>query len=97
MAITKSTVVDKVEVVGPYRSVQVRACDVFTEDGTEISRGNYHRHVVHCQQKDANGDWEDTEVSGEAQEVQDICTSGIWTGAIKEAYREAMDQPPEGP
>jgi hypothetical protein len=97
MAITMSTVVDKVEVVGPYRAVQVRACDVFTEDGTEISRGNYHRHVVECQQKDANGDWEDTDVSCEAQEVQDICNSGIWTAAIKEAYRDHMDQSPGGP
>ncbi len=96
MAITKTTEVDKVEVVGPYRAVQVRSCDIFTEDGTEVSRGNYHRHVVECQQKDANGDWEDTDVSGEAQEVQDICNSGIWTAAIKEAYREAMDQPPGG-
>ena len=90
MAITKTTEVDKVEVVGAYRSVQVRACDVFTEDGTEISRGNYHRHVVECQVK-VDGTWEDTDVSGEAQEVQDICNSGIWTAAIKESYRENHD------
>ena len=97
MAITKTNEVDKLEVVGPYRAVQVRTCDIFAEDGVEISRSNFHRHVVHCQQKDANGDWEDTDVSGEAQEVQDICGSGIWTEAIKEAYRESQDQPPEGP
>jgi len=90
MAITKTTEVDKVEVVGAYRSVQVRVCDVFTEDGTEISRGNYHRHVVECQVK-VDGTWEDTDVSGEAQEVQDICNSGIWTAAIKESYRENHD------
>lgn len=97
MAITKSTEVDKVEVVGPYRAVQVRTVTIFEDDGVEISRGDYSRHVVQCQQKDANGDWEDTDVSGEAQQVQDICNSGIWTAAIKEAYREEMDQPPEGP
>ena len=94
MAITKSTEADKIEVVGPYKAVQVRVSDVFTEDGTEISRGNYHRHVVECQQK-VDGTWEDTDVSAEAQSVQDICNSGIWTAAIKEAYREHMDQPPE--
>tara|TARA_R100000656_G_C3845991_1_gene106307 strand:+ start:141 stop:434 length:294 start_codon:yes stop_codon:yes gene_type:complete len=97
MAITKSTEADKIEVVGPYKAVQVRVSDVFTEDGTEISRGNYHRHVIQCQEQDADGNWHDTDVSGEYQEVQDICNSGIWTEAIKEAYREAMDQPPEGP
>ena len=96
MAIIKTTEVDKVEVTGPYRAVQVRACDVFTEDGTEISRGNYHRHVVQCQVK-VDGEWEDPDLSSEDQQGQDICGSGIWTSAIKEAYREAMDaDAPEG-
>ena len=96
MAITKNTESDKVEVVGPYRAVQVRTCDIFFEDGVEISRGDYHRHVVQCQVR-GDGEWEDPDLSGEAQEVQDICNSGIWTAAIKEAYRESQDQPPEGP
>ena len=95
MAITKTTEADKVEVVGPYRSVQVRRCDIFSEDGVEISRSNYHRHIVECQQRNPDtGDWEDTDVSGEYEEVQQICESGIWTEAIKEAYRES--QPSEG-
>jgi len=97
MAITKTTEVDKVEVVGPYRAVQVRTCEIFSEDGVEISRGDYHRHVVECQQRNPDtGDWEDTDLSSEDQQVQDIAGSGIWTEAIKEAYREAMDQPPGG-
>jgi len=94
MAITKSTLVDKIEVVGPHRAVQVRSVTIFEEDGVEISRGDYHRHVVECQQKDASGDWENTDLSGEDQQVQDICGSGIWTSAIKEAYREAQDTLP---
>jgi hypothetical protein len=96
MAITKTTEVDKVEVVGPYRAVQVRSCDIFTEDGTEISRGNYYRHIVQCQVR-VGGSWEDPDLSGEAQEVQDICNSGIWTSAIKEAYRESQALTPGGP
>ena len=91
MAITKTTEPDKIEVVGPWRAVQVRTCDIFRDDGVEISRGNYHRHIVECQQPDGSGGWEDTDVSGEAQEVQDICNSGIWTAAIKESYRENHD------
>ena len=95
MAITMETEVDKIEVVGPYRSVQVRACEVFTDDGTEISRGNYHRHVVECQVM-VDGEWEDPDLSAEAQSVQDICNSGIWTSAIKEAYRESQALTPGG-
>ena len=91
MAITKTNEVDKVEVIGLYRDVQVRACDIFTEDGVEISRANYHRHVVQCQVK-VGGSWEDPDLSGEDQEVQDICNSGIWTEAIKEAFRDHMDE-----
>ena len=91
MAITKTTEVDKIEVVGPYRSVQVRACDVFTEDGVEISRGNYHRHIISCQVM-VDGSWEDPDLSGETQEVQDVCNSGIWTEAIKEAFREQSSE-----
>ena len=91
MAITKTTVPDKIEVVGPWRSVQVRTCDIFWEDGTEISRADYHRHIVECQQPDGSGGWEDTDVSGQYEEVQQICESGIWTEAIKEAYRDSHD------
>jgi len=43
------------------------------------------------------GSWEDPDLSGEAQEVQDICNSGIWTSAIKEAYRESQALTPGGP
>ena len=96
MAITKSTSVDKIEVVGPYRAVQVRSVTIFEEDGEEISRGDYHRHVVECQQKDAEGTWGDTDLSAEDQQVQDICGSGIWTSAIKEAFRVALDTTPGG-
>ena len=91
MAITKTTEPDKIEVVGPYRAVQVRVCDIFSEDGTEISRADYHRHIVECQQPDGSGGWEDTDVSGEYEEVRQVCESGIWTEAVKEAYREYMD------
>ena len=44
MAITKETVVDKIEVL-EIGSVQVRAATVIKEDGNELNR-NFHRHVV---------------------------------------------------
>ena len=91
MAITQTTVTDKIEVVGPWRSVQVRVVVVFSDDGAEIGRGDYHRHIVECQQPDGSGGWEDTDVSGEHDEVRQICESGIWTEANKASYRESHD------
>ena len=38
MAITKETIVDKIEVVGTYKIIQVRYANIIKEDGVEISR-----------------------------------------------------------
>ena len=45
MAITKEIIEDKIEVVGPYKIIQVRYATVIKEDGVEISR-SFHRHVI---------------------------------------------------
>ena len=44
MAITKETEISKIEVVGPYRAVQVRTATIVKEDGKELSR-SFHRKV----------------------------------------------------
>ena len=45
MAITKETQIGKIEVIGKYKSVQVRTDTVIVEDGNELSR-QYHRHAL---------------------------------------------------
>ena len=88
MALTESTVEDKIEVVGDHKHVQIRTATVIARDGTEISRG-FHRHVLACSTK--TGDtWGDTDISSESTEVQAICNA-VWTDAIKTAYQTAMD------
>jgi hypothetical protein len=47
MAITKETQIGKIEVVGKYKSVQVRTDTVVMEDNEELSR-KYHRHALHA-------------------------------------------------
>ena len=74
MAITKETQIGKIEVVGKYKSVQVRTDTVVMEDGTELSR-KYHRHVLHS----------DTDISAEHSEVQAVCNA-VWTQDVKDAY-----------
>ena len=74
MALTKEVKVDKIEIVGDYKHVQVRTATVVSEDGVELSR-SYHRHVV------APGD----DTSGETAEVQAICTA-MHTQEVIDAY-----------
>ena len=87
MAITKETVVDKIEVL-EMGQVQVRTATKIIEDGTELNR-SFHRHVLEPSIK--NGDtWEDTDISGEDAKVQAICNA-VWTDEVKTAYQEMMD------
>jgi len=74
MALTERTEVDKIEIVGPYRAVQVRTATVIERDGEEISR-SFHRHVVAP----------DADITGESAEVQAICNA-VHTQAVKDAY-----------
>ena len=88
MAITKETVIDKIEVV-ENGSVQVRTSIIIKEDGNELTR-SYNRHVVHPRSKDTEGNWGDTDISGEDSRVQAICNA-VWTDAVKTAYQTMMD------
>ncbi len=87
MALTKETVVDKVEVLEKGQ-VQVRTATRVMEDGVELS-SSFHRHVVEPSTK-ASGSWADTDISGEDARVQAIATA-TWTSAVKTAYQEMVD------
>ena len=74
MAITKETQIGKIEVVGKYKSVQVRTDTVVIEDNEELSR-KYHRHALAP----------DADISNEHSEVQAVCNA-VWTQDVKDAY-----------
>ena len=78
MALTKETVIGKMEVVTDFKHIQVRTDTVIKEDGVELSR-KYHRHVV-------TPDISAENLALEDAEVQAIANSGIWTQAIKDAW-----------
>ena len=87
MALTKETVVDKIEVL-EMGEVQVRTATRVLEDGTQLSQ-SFHRHVVEPSTK-ASGSWADTDISGEDARVQAIANA-TWTSAVKTAYQEQQD------
>ena len=74
MAITKETQIGKIEVVGKYKSVQVRTDTVVMEDGEELSR-KYHRHSL----------MPDAVITDEHTEVQAVCNA-VWTDEVKANY-----------
>jgi recombinational DNA repair protein RecR len=74
MAITKETQIGKIEVVGKYKSVQVRTDTVVMEDNEELSR-KYHRHTLSP----------DADISNEHADVQAVCNA-VWAQDVKDAY-----------
>ena len=81
MALNKTIVVDKIEVL-EMGQVQVLTATVVDEDGTELSR-TFHRHVL------APGD----DTSGDTQRVKDIAAA-TWTAQVIsdwEAFRAAQE------
>lgn len=99
MALRKRIFEDKIEVVGDYKTIQVRTATV-VEEGTassgytELSR-SFHRHALECVSSVKNDDdtWThtDTDVSGESDEVQGIANA-VWTDTIKAAKRTANEE-----
>ena len=87
MALTKETVVDKIEVL-EMGNVQVRAATRVLEDGVILS-SSFHRHVLEPSTK-ASGSWADTDISGEDARVQAIANA-TWTDAVKTAFQEVKD------
>jgi len=87
MALTKETVVDKIEVL-EMGQVQVRTATRVKEDGALLS-SSFSRHVLSPSKK--TGDtWGDTDISGEDASVQAVCNA-VWTSAIKTAYETFVD------
>ena len=79
MALEKTVSADKIEIVGPFKAVQVRTATVITEDGVELSR-SFHRHVIQP------GD----DYSNEEAEVQAVCAA-VHTDEVKAAYAAFLE------
>ena len=82
MALTKTEIVDKVEVIdtGSWSMVQVRTATVIMENQQEINR-SFHRHVV-----SPADDW-----SSESDKVKAICDA-VHNDTTKAAYEAAQSE-----
>ena len=85
MALTKSTVTDRIEVVGEYKIIQILEKTVVKEDDVEISEG-IKRKSFNPGQLDGSDNLVVTDLSAETTEVQAIAAD-VWTQSVKDAWK----------
>ena len=94
MAITKTIIVDKTEVVSigstyssdEWKNVQVRTATIIKEDGVELTRSFTRNSFTPGTVAAGSTALTPTDISGEESEVQSIANA-VWTADAKEAYR----------
>ena len=77
MALIEKTVVDQIEVVGPFKHVQVRQDKQIVDDTTDEVKvnGQWHRYVLRPSD----------DISGQPTDVQAVANA-VWTDEIKAAW-----------
>ena len=102
MALTESIEYDKIEVVGQYKTVQVRKAAVIKKDGTELTR-SFERFVLQIGTLDASDNLVDNPLDKEpdgvtaiSDEVKAVCNA-VWTTDIKNTWKAKLiaDKPSE--
>ena len=97
MALTESFEYDKIEVVGIYKTVQVRKAQVIKKDGVEIPGSrSFQRYVLNCGTLDASDNLVDNPLTTEPDgataipdEVKAICNAS-WTTDVKNLYKAKL-------
>lgn len=80
--LAEKTVVDKIEIVGEFKHIQVRTATIIERDGQEIGR-SFSRHTVAP----------DADISGESADVQAIAAA-VHTQEVKDAYAAHLAETP---
>tara|TARA_B100001778_G_scaffold148872_1_gene122449 strand:- start:74 stop:316 length:243 start_codon:yes stop_codon:yes gene_type:complete len=78
MALAESIEYDKIEIVGPYKKVQVRQATVIKKDGVEVAR-SFSRYVLHPA----------LDITTQPDEVKAVCNA-VWTDAVKKSWTEFL-------
>ena len=88
MALTETTVIDKIEIVSQYKVVQVRKANIIKKDGVEITRA-YERYVLDPGTLDESNNLVENQLTNIPDDVKDICNL-IWTDSIKNAWKDKL-------
>ena len=95
MALSESIEYDKIEVVGQYKSVQVRKATVIKRDGAEVTR-SFERFVLNPGTLDESNNLVDNPLTKEpdgttdiTDEIKAVCNA-VWTTSIKDAWKAKL-------
>ena len=95
MALSESIEYDKIEVIGQYKSVNVRKSTVTKKDGNELTR-SFERFVLNPGTLNASNNLVDNPLSKEpdgttdiVDEVKAICNA-VWTTEVKNAWKAKL-------
>ena len=89
MAITKTIIDDKIEIVTEFKHLQIRTATIIKEDGVELSR-SFSRRTLQCGSLDDTlTNFVDTDISSESAEIQAICNA-VWTSTVKDAWKTRL-------
>ena len=95
MALTESIEYDKIEIVGQYKSVQVRKATVIKKDGKELTR-SYERFVLDPGTLDSSDNLVDNPLTKEPDgttdipdEVKLVCNA-VWTTTVKNLWKQKL-------
>jgi hypothetical protein len=81
MSLSKQTIQDKIEIVGKYKTIQIRYSKQILEDGIVISE-SYFRESIDCNN-------EAKAIEHNVKALADI----YWTDEIKAAYQASLENP----
>ena len=95
MALSESIEYDKIEIVGHYKTVQVRKASVIKKDGVELTR-SFERFVLNPGTLDESDNLVDNPLTKEpdgttdiADEVKSVCNA-VWTTSVKDAWKAQL-------
>ena len=97
MALTKTIEYDKIEVVGPFKCLQIRKATVIKEDGVEIEGSrSFTRYTLDPGTLDASDNLVDNALDKEPDDVTPIpddikgMCNILWTDSIKAAWKAQL-------
>ena len=88
MALSETTEYDKIEIVTPYKHVQVRKATVIKRDDKELTR-SFERYILSPGALDASDNLVVTNISSQPSDIQAICNA-VWSTDVKNSWKAKL-------